>query len=345
MIYQFNFLSHIRALSRYAEKFRVFADFDMHTFQVSLRGEGRTCKLTPRYMKMHDGRLMYTESLSQDILDFAGWLPYKGKRWKLSDDKLSFKRYCSSLGLRTPRLFLRKEEITTPVLLKRSRSSFGENIEGPFQRNDATHRVVLKSEGDFCEEFIPGRSAKAWYWDGKLACLGVQSGAAVTGDGIRTVKELLTARGQGFRRSTNWRLVESWLLYQGKSVDSVLPRGEQASVDFRHGSALRLPDFGNPNVLREIEDKAFVGQLRDAGPMFWRGIPEDIRQDTAFTVDAVIDDNDQVWFLEMNSNPALNPDLYAFMLEGLFGPDSKSYWETARVSVQHAEGAYAQHHS
>jgi hypothetical protein len=54
--------------------------------------------------------------------------------------------------------------------------------------------------------------------------------------------------------------------------------------------------------------------------VFWRGIPEGVRQNTLFTVDGILDRTGVARFVEINSNPAVHPDAYLPMLEGLACP-------------------------
>jgi hypothetical protein len=62
-------------------------------------------------------------------------------------------------------------------------------------------------------------------------------------------------------------------------------------------------------------------QFKQFGPVFWQSIPEDLRGfGTLYSVDAIADEQDRLWLLEMNCNPAMHPDLYFGMFEGLFGP-------------------------
>ena len=39
---------------------------------------------------------------------------------------------------------------------------------------------------------------------------------------------------------------------------------------------------------------------------------------SVFTLDAVIDDDDRVWLLEMNSHPMIHPNVYPHMLASVF---------------------------
>jgi hypothetical protein len=59
-------------------------------------------------------------------------------------------------------------------------------------------------------------------------------------------------------------------------------------------------------------------QLEEAGRILWKEIPDPMRQDTVYTVDAILDSRDCLWFLEMNSNPQVHPDVYLPMLRNLF---------------------------
>jgi hypothetical protein len=51
----------------------------------------------------------------------------------------------------------------------------------------------------------------------------------------------------------------------------------------------------------------------------WRSIPEPLRPASLYTVDAIADAEERIWLLEMNCNPAVHPDAYPVMFEGLFG--------------------------
>jgi D-alanine-D-alanine ligase-like ATP-grasp enzyme len=63
-------------------------------------------------------------------------------------------------------------------------------------------------------------------------------------------------------------------------------------------------------------------QLARAGAVFWTGIPADIRDNTLYAVDAVLDDNNKLWFLEMNSNPFVHPEAYTHMVTSVIdSPD------------------------
>jgi len=77
--------------------------------------------------------------------------------------------------------------------------------------------------------------------------------------------------------------------------------------------------FDNENVVAAVRDTAIGAQFEQAGRRLLAAIPPDMRGDTLFTLDAVVNAGDQAWFLEMNSNPMVHPDAYRAMIENAFG--------------------------
>src|SRR5262245_23538366 len=103
-------------------------------------------------------------------------------------------------------------------------------------------------------------------------------------------------------------------------MDSVIPSGQQVLADFTYGSGLHPYSRKNSNVMAQYEGTRVAQQLDTDGRVFWQGIPADIRNNTLFTVDGIIDGEERVWLLEANCNPAAHPDLYPSVFESLFGP-------------------------
>ena len=56
-------------------------------------------------------------------------------------------------------------------------------------------------------------------------------------------------------------------------------------------------------------------QLKVIGQVLWNKAQEEIAGPLAYTVDAILDDNGQLWILEVNSNPFIHPDLYPIMVK------------------------------
>lgn len=103
-------------------------------------------------------------------------------------------------------------------------------------------------------------------------------------------------------------------------MSAVPEKGESVIVDFRYGSALFDIAVNNTNSISTLS-KSVLEQLEDAGRRLESAIPDDIRVNTAFSLDGILDDAGQIWFLEMNCNPHLHPDIYPAMLDSLFEDD------------------------
>ena len=107
------------------------------------------------------------------------------------------------------------------------------------------------------------------------------------------------------------------LHWQRLTPDTVLTDGATAQIDFRHVSAY------DPIVLRDQESLLLAApdtqtQAQHIGRILHLGIPEQMRANSLFTVDAVLDAYDRLWLLEMNSNPVVHPKVYGAMLDEIF---------------------------
>ena len=114
-------------------------------------------------------------------------------------------------------------------------------------------------------------------------------------------------------------MLEALAQYQEVAWDEPIPAGKTVLADFRYASPLFSAGFQNQNVMAKHAGSDLGRQLAEAGPVLWRAIPENRRDATLYTVDAIMDGDGQVWFLEMNCNPAVHPDAYFAMFEHLFG--------------------------
>jgi hypothetical protein len=57
--------------------------------------------------------------------------------------------------------------------------------------------------------------------------------------------------------------------------------------------------------------------LRTAGQQFLTALPEDLRSSTSFTLDAIVDEQHRLSFVEMNRNVMIHPLLYPAIIESL----------------------------
>lgn len=315
MYYVVSLLGHIKGMQACMAELGGEALIDAKdlTVQVRLNGEERC--LLPQFTYLTNGRILYTPNLGANVTGFVGWRPYMPKSWPLSSDKLQFKAHVTEAGLLTPRLWREAAPDVARFIVKKSRSSFGEGIRGPFERLDPDNPAHRLGDGEFYEAFIPSRIAKAWYWNGELACLELRPPPSVVGDSRATVLELALRRS---RRDVDQQALRWIVASQGRRIGDVLEDGKRLVMDFKYGSPYDIPTFDNENVLAALSDTPISKQLREAGKVLYGAIPEDVRNDTLFTIDASVDAQSQVWLLEMNSNPMVHPDVYPAMLKSVF---------------------------
>jgi hypothetical protein len=311
--YQTSLMCHSSAMLDCMRRFDATADLRLPSYVLRVRGRNRYYDLFPQFIERKDGKLRYLMNMPRggDGVGFVGWLPYTGKRWPASSDKLAFKDLCAAHGLRTPRYSQRIPEGFEHYIVKGRASSFGQGIRGPFRKQDAGDPGALAGEKEYCEEFIQGRTAKAWYWDDKLAALEVMAMPTVTGDGTKAYGNLMGAMPRP--------MIEVLARFQGIEVDAIVQAGRTFMADFRHGSPFLSLTMQNKNVLAQHTESAVGKQFAAAGGAFWGAVAEEQRPLTLYTVDAIVDGEDRVWFLEMNCNPAVHPDVYPVMFERLFG--------------------------
>lgn len=335
-----NPLNHFRALQPVLSRLRADAFVDPRTFVLRLRAGGATRVLYPQFMAFTNGVTRYISDLNEDAARFAGWYPYLNRRWPLASQKLLFKEFAVRNSLRTPEFSTDPAVRMDDVLVKRSVSSFAANIQGPF--HSSAEYALNAAAGEYFERFVRGKIAKIWYWNDLPVCLELQRFPFVTGNGRATIRQLLRRRlrlpqGQrtnnglppGQRRTNNGpppgQLTNNGMLQlvpfltnEGVTLASVLEEAREQAVDFRYGSRFLDPDQMFDVDLVKSMPPELEAQLRETGGKLWRGIPDPVRADTLFTVDAIVDEENRLWLLEMNSNPFIHPYLYSAMIGSLF---------------------------
>lgn len=316
MYYIANLMNHLKSVQRCMDNMRGSAILNAKDLVILVGVGNRSVHMQPQFTYSSGGRIRYTLRFEQHVGGFIGWRPYFTKRWELSTEKLKFKAYACACGVRTPPYWANPDDAPSDVVIKKNRSSFGVGMRGPFRDVDVMRSDHDLQADEYYEAFIAGRIAKAWYWDGALTALELRDPPAVTGDGSRSIAQL--AREQCSRDIDAAAL--AWIAeYHGYTVTTVLPKGERMLVDFKYGSPYDTPSRENENVLSSCRGSSIKAQFVAAGGKLFEGIPEPIRQNTVFTLDAVVDDAGRAWFLEMNSNPMVHPDVYPAMLQSLLG--------------------------
>ncbi len=289
---------------------------DAKTCLLEVRAQNRVYRLTAQFLDEVNGRLVYSTKLSpESTIGFIGWLPYFNRRWPEAIDKKAFKASCSRLGVNVPATGARALEHPDGVIVKAARGSFGRQVRGPFKLSD--RKPALKSD-EFYEQFTPGKIAKAWFWNDVIIALEITDMPGVTGDGATPIRsQVLSVASPARSARINWSAVQQCLAWQDLTLDDMLPLGRQALIDFRYGSFVSS-ETSLSNQLPTLKDSNIAAQLRSAGYQFYSMIPESIQHGTLYSIDAIIDAHEVLWFLEMNCNPIVHPAVYPAMFRTLF---------------------------
>jgi hypothetical protein len=304
-------LNHFKALQPALRDVGAAAYLGALDFRLVLRFGNTEVPMYPQFIAFRNGVKQYTPEFGPDVRTFIGWLPYFNKRWDASTEKLKFKELAVQRGLLTPEYSADPAWRASDVLVKKSRSSFGLSIKGPF-RHSADHQLDTEA-GEYYEKFVRGRIAKVWYWNGLAVCLETEDHAALTGNGTHSIRELAMRRLAQKGRKNRKRLVErcmEYLAYQGLDPDSVPEAGKVVFVDYRYGSVLAQVNSVQDIHLEETPVAGIEAQLKQIGDVLSEAVPAEMRRNCLFTVDAVLDQDNRLWLLEMNSNPFVHPFVY-----------------------------------
>lgn len=320
MSYIAAFISHAAAASEGARPLGVQASVHLPEFALQLGHESNTQFWRARFVGTHGSRLVYTDTSGPATLGFAGWLPYPPRQWKIATDKIAFKRYALAHGVPTPAACFDPARIAGPFIIKQAASSFGEGIRGPFLSYSPDDPAQQLAPGEYYENFILGLIAKAWCWGEECLALHLHKPSIVTGDGTSTVRELVAALPNTRGGVNDWGLVGRLAAYCGiDAVDAVAPAGKEVLVEFRYGSRYERLTIENPNVAVTVGQGRLGQQFQAAARTFAQGIGLGPEHGTScYTLDAMVDSDGQAWFLEMNCNPIVHPDMYGAMIRDCF---------------------------
>jgi hypothetical protein len=322
-----NLLEHTKAVGRWALARGVQAHVRATDVALVLNHGGQALLLLPQFVGQRDGkRLMYFDMPDEHARGFVGWLPYRPLAWDISISKLAFKQLAQRLALRVPATWSQPAQTTAPFLVKRDRGAFGDGMSGPHEPGTAAAPAEVAA-GEFCEAFVSGRIARAWYWNGNLAVLEVLPMPQVLGDGRTTLAALLQQASP--EPLSDFAPFAALARLQGLQADSVPAAGQAVVADYRYVSPLNPTLYANHNSLREAAGTPLLQAFADAGTRLWPHIPGAVGpagKQAAFVLDAIVGADGLPWFLEINSNAQGHPDLYAPMLEALCAP-----WFDARA--------------
>ena len=315
-----NFLDHFRLFREAAMAAGGEAILPFDSMNALVRRGGGHWVFFPQFLASVNGVRQYHKVLTDDAFMFAGWLPYQLKRWDIASDKLAFKRYAESVGIAIPPYSSAREKSLRGVIVKKAKSSFGAQIRGPFGHSiDAPIDVA---SGEYYEQFVEGTLVKVWYWNEEPVCAELDRMPSVVGDGISDLRALILARADqtGVSKSAEREKILSQsaplLRHFGKDMGSVLDKGVRQIVEFRYGSMLMQPADRQVVRIDRASGQAWMAPLWPIGRHLIEAIPPESRPQTLFTVDAVLDSEERLWMLEMNSNPTVHPLAYSAIVAG-----------------------------
>jgi len=314
--YKTNFIRHNYALRDVLAKKGGTATIDVGSMEVIARINGKDIMLHPQFVVLRrDGKMHYSQQLSDDVVGFFGWLPYLMRMWPLGQDKLAFKQYIAAQGLTTPRWDQDPAQVDFTCIIKATQSSFGYGIRGPYLPDELTSNETVLQKGEYYEQLTFGRISKAWYWNDRLAAIELFDMPTIKGDGRHTLIELVRdAVGKGGSVPS---AIDRIARVQGVGIDDVLAPGKAVVGDYRYVSPLNSTVYKNYNVLAQIKESDVYAQFEHIGRVLYAGITAQNKPNTAYSVDSVVDVDNRVWLLEMNCNPQLHPDVYSVMFETL----------------------------
>lgn len=309
MFYIFQPLHHLNRISQWVKDRGGQVHVSADTFALSIHIDSRVVRLQPRFSTKVSGRIGYTRQFDGKGA-FIGWVQEASPTWPESLDKGLFKLSANKLKLRVPAGWNTGDFLAEDYLIKTRNGSFGQNITGPYKASET--RRPLEGQQQFYEQFIPGRSMKVWCWNQHIAAAEVIEPPYLIGDGEKSLRELA-----GYRRSNVDKLLSldssaDILAWQGKNPDSVTEAGERTWIDFKY-----VTPFDNVTFLDRDGWSACSASVRHqvahAAVSLYQHISAEY-QNLLFTIDAVVDHEDRVWLLEMNSHPMVHPNIYPLML-------------------------------
>lgn len=324
------FFDHFRAVRAWAAQHDAKVEMDVRTMQLEIRCANVYFNFFPIFAAIVNDKLVHIEDLAQSAISFGGWRPYKPYATRLSTEKLLFKQHLAQAGVRTPQMWPLGEQPTQGYIRKKSRGSFGYDIQGPFLATVPAPPAEpgSHSAGTFHEQFVVGKIVKVWYWGHTPFHAETQDYGTISGDGLSTIAALADAKmnqDAGANILADKAILASCVAYQGFSFTDVLPAGRDIWIDFRYGRSFLKRGAPSPKTRTGLPElKAMCGdQIAQMGTLMRAALQEVAPVPLAYSVDAVLDDQGQLWWLELNSHPMFPHAGYDVMLCDIFNRSSK----------------------
>ncbi len=308
-------LNHFKKVQEGLRQVNGEAFLSMETFIVEVRLGDRLYKLYPHFVVPTNGATAYTPTFFLHVIRFAGWrahfyvTPFSFAR------KLKFKELLLQHKFTTPDYSTAIDSPLRDVIVKKDISSFGTKIKGPFR--SASDCMINVQEGEFYEKFIPGQIIKIWFWNHRPVCLEIKDMPIVVGDGHSTISDLIEKKPTRSGNKPNLKIVAETLAFYRKDLTTVLQKGQPQIINFRYTADFGLFEETEEINLSTTKDPRFNDELWQLGKILWDVLYREGYNNVAFTVDAMLDANNKLWFLEANPNPFIHPAIYPAMIKGL----------------------------
>lgn len=318
MHHLFNVLNHLQPIRTWARLAKVMLQMDPTTFSLRLRGNDTSLTLIPKFMvKSPSGLVAYTTDFTERCR-FVGWLPYQLKHWSIGSDKTAFKQHCHATGLRTPCEWSEGEPPAESFIVKPRKGSWGNGILGPFHAADLHQRRASLAPEVYLEEFILGSPTKIWYWNEEPVAIETITLPTIYADGRRSLSDIAGQPRGNFDTAHDLSSAAEILAWQGLDAQSIPAAGTEVVLGFLYASPFDRVEVLDRDSLSS-QSAEFVDELRNIGKALVTGIPEELRANTLYTVDGVIDKQGALSLLEMNCHPVVHPKTYPAMLRDCAG--------------------------
>lgn len=327
-------LQHMRAIKAWADSCDAEASVDLRSFELDIKARNRYYTLKPRFNPGPGENIARCHARAGDLTGFAGWLPYDALHWDLAQDKLAFKRFVAGAGLKSPAAWTTHAEVRGPFLVKRSRPCAAYQTTGPFRHPDDGPAVGCgvngggRSDIDFAEQFVTGANLKVWFWGRKPFFAQVYPYPRVTGDGSSSLRKLvdgwMARAGITPDKLAGQPGIAASLRFQQLAPEHVPEQGRELWIDFRYrrvpAQGLQQGEWAASGIgLAGLPGKARQ-QIAQMGQSAAAECRRRFRAPMLYSVDAVLDEAGEVWWLGIDPDPAVPCDAYPLVLMSLFGP-------------------------
>lgn len=318
--------NHFSALQRWLARDGACATLDMTDMTMEVKHRGRYLRMYPLFQANVNGTLGHLPSLSPQVTGFGGWRPYQTITHPHSTDKQLFKQFLAEMDLRTPS----SAEVADGApewdyVLKASVGSFGKEISGPYRARTPVVRRrsdASRPRKEFAEQFVAGAMLKVWFWGARPFFAHSQGYPTIVGDGRSKAGELLDRRLAATVRDVSAQrdFAAHCLAFQGVDLGDVPLAGEAFWFDYRYGQQYETvagPTPTSDNALDTLTPST-GSQLETMGTALAALLHHAIPVPVMITVDGILDHDNRIWWLEMNTNSLLPPEGYETMFADLF---------------------------